>query len=490
MTPALIAIALAVTAPQDSVLWQLSDCAYLNPAVKQWALPGSYSRGRVEWNGEKLNRAIDPRLGRGERTVALGVDTYLKYKTSTLWGDASYENGKQLDVSWNETSDTRLVWPYLTADSVGGDMNVERYAFSGGYADHNDRWSWGIAGGYKAGLYYRSVDPRPRNVASALDISAGATYRVVGDYDAGVVFAWQKYKQSNSVAFMSEMGSEKIYHLTGPATHYVRFAGTADNSSYNGHKTVAGLSLYPRSGKGFSVSADWQQFAFRKILISLNHLPLTKMSDNTYNVQVAWKRPGRDTDLGASFTTIIQRRKGTENVFGDPAGSVYPQIGSATKYAFNRYAMTGRFLWQYHPDTSLRLWVRPVVGVECNNETYTSPHRQNRVNWISAGFDARLSLPVGRNWRVWTQPTVIYTAPFACRQILDSTETTEPQLINIERNAYDVWSKHSVRFGADIGVVRGLGHRCALQAAAGYTHASYANSIHYNKLHASLSILF
>jgi hypothetical protein len=35
---------------------------------------------------------------------------------------------------WNENADYDVIYPYVAADSIGGDMKFENYTFSGGYA--------------------------------------------------------------------------------------------------------------------------------------------------------------------------------------------------------------------------------------------------------------------------------------------------------------------------------------------------------------------
>lgn len=177
-----------------------------NPAVKQWVLPYSYTSisGRRHYNHQ--SRAIDLQRGRGDDYWAFEASTYMKHKSSTLWGNASYRNGRQRGVVWNESSDADIIYPYFTADSVGGNLNIEQYAFAGGYADHKGRWSWGATLSYIAGLYYRNVDPRPRNTTNRLDISAGAGMRIGSTkYVAAIMIDYRKYKQSADIEFVNEL---------------------------------------------------------------------------------------------------------------------------------------------------------------------------------------------------------------------------------------------------------------------------------------------
>lgn len=486
----LIAIALTAALPGDSVMWQMSDAAYANPALKQWMLPGSYSAGGVQWADTAMTRAIDPRLGSGERAFSANAGTYLKHKSSTLWGSASYANGRQYGLRWNETSDATLLWPYLTADSVGGNMRLERYAFSGGYADNSGRWAWGIAGGYAAGLYYRNVDPRPRNVTGRLDITAGASYSVSSAYDLALSAGWSKYKQSNSVQFMSEMGEDRIYHLTGPVMHYRRFDGQGKSASYNGHFTRASLSLFRRSGDGLSATADWQRFTFTKILVDLNRLPLARMADNSLGAQIAWKHPGLTDGWAVTVSARMRMRRGTENIFGDPAGSVYPQIGSVQRYRLDSYDIRLSGLWQYHPGSGLRIWVKPEAALSLSDERYLSPLQKNRINAVRGGAEARISMPLGTPWRLWVHAKGAYTAPFGCELLVSNAGDTTPGLLRVQRQAHEVYSHSSAAFGAGAGLIRSLSRRLALQLALDWSQSRHTAGHRTDTMNAAISLLF
>ena len=58
--------------------------------------------------------------------------------TRTLWGNASYKNQELRKVRWNESVDSDLLYPYFTADAVGGDLHSEQYAFMGGFANNGN----------------------------------------------------------------------------------------------------------------------------------------------------------------------------------------------------------------------------------------------------------------------------------------------------------------------------------------------------------------
>ena len=279
----------------NAPIYSFFSLPYENPAARQYQAPFSISRIYAGYQSDVSEKAVASADGRGQRLWEVGADSYLKYKSSTLWGAAFYNNGKVLSPVWNETSDAALLYPYLTADSIGGDMNLERYSFMGGYADHSGKWSWGAEIGYLAGLYYRSVDPRPKNITGLLSLKGGAGYMLTPAYNLSFGLSASRYQQSNEISFVSETYESKIYHATGLGTHYVRFAGTGKNSRYAGWRYGASLGLTPTAYPGFvaAVSAEW--FRFEKTLLDLNRLPLVEASD--FDIKVCKVPTARQTTV-------------------------------------------------------------------------------------------------------------------------------------------------------------------------------------------------
>lgn len=491
MLTLLITGLMALTQPRDSVMWQMPSQAFDNPAVRQWMLPGTYSRGGASWCDSTSNRAVDPRLGDGHRAWSLDAATYLKYKTSTLWGFAGYANGKQYGLRWNETSDPGLLYPYLTVDKTGGDMSLEQYRFGGGYADHSGRWAWGAALSYRAGLYYRNVDPRPRNVTGLLSLSAGVAYRVAGPYYAGVSVDYSKYKQTNDIEFRSELGVEKIYHLLGPAVHYFRFAGTGLTSNYSGHTVGAGVTVFPSTGRGLSGAVSWHRFSFEKILTQLNKLPLVSLTDNTLRGQLTWLIPGVHSDLAVSLDGTRQCRRGRENLFGDAAAGVYPKIGSREGYRYDERTATLTLLWQWRTQHGLRAWVRPRVSIADRNEVYVKPLRQILYDDLQWGADGRLAFPVKSDWRIALDAGARVTQPVRTWFNVHDGDAVDPAgLLALERDKYAVLSHHRTNWNVGAGVTRAIDNRLALDVRGTYTRTAYADGIHAGMWTVALSVLF
>ena len=377
----------------------VASSAFENPAVRQWQMDVSISDVDVSYAhvDNVVSQGANPQLGSGEGVFSAGAQSYMKYKSSTLWGGASYDNGKQYDVVYNETADIGLIYPYVAADTIGGDIKLERYSFYGGYADHSGRWSWGGELRYTAGLYYRNVDPRPRNVTGLLDVKIGVGYRLLADYDLSAAFTLRRYTQSNDIDFKSEMGVDKIYHLTGLGNHYNRFAGLGLNAHYGGYRYGGILTLFPRGRKGVFATAEISRFSFDKVLRDLNELPMASVVHTRFSGQIGWLHPSRNADWAVIADFGTYRRHGTENIFGDPSSNIYPQIASLMMYADNAYSYSLSVLYCYKWG-GYRMWMAPNAGYYHRRQIYRHPAEQSLDEIMDASALMGFSSLCGKWW--------------------------------------------------------------------------------------------
>lgn len=116
--------------------------------------------------------------------------------------EPGYRLGRTMHTEWNENADFELLYPYVWADSVGGNLISERYAFAGGFAREFGRVAWGIYADYRAEIEYRTVDPRPKSVVSDLNLSTGATLSLGECYRLGTSVNLRVYRQKSSMTFM------------------------------------------------------------------------------------------------------------------------------------------------------------------------------------------------------------------------------------------------------------------------------------------------
>lgn len=96
----------------------------------------------------------------------------------TFEGDVSYENGKQTDRKWNSTLFIADDNPFIVADSLTGDYNVEKFRLNGGFSyEINAHWRAGLRAIYEVGSSADQTDPRPDIKGMRFLLNPGVDYQ-------------------------------------------------------------------------------------------------------------------------------------------------------------------------------------------------------------------------------------------------------------------------------------------------------------------------
>ena len=363
---------------------------HANPAMQYFKHDYSLSTLSVLATGTSAKESRIATLGKGERHFGFEAESHVRLNgNSCIWGDASYLNGEKDEVKWNETSDFLLLYPYVMGDSIGGDMRFEQYYLNGGYAAQYGRLHYGATLCYRALTEYRTVDPRPNNVVADLkaQIALGILF---GKYSLAASVHAGKYKQTNEVKYFDELGASKEYHLTGLGTEFVRFSGASNNVFYKGHSFGGSLEWSPTDKNGFSVSMRFNRFQFDKILSDLNKLSLNHLYENALNGEIAWIKGKRDVDsYGLKLDLAYSKRRGSDNMFGDASGNVYPQIGSILM--FKNHKATGKVSGFYEQSAGKRfsLGVSPYLAYTAYESIHTGSGNRFDVSNLIFGTSAK-----------------------------------------------------------------------------------------------------
>lgn len=361
--------------------------AEYNPALQFYR--AGYSQTELSLNGrfQKEERPLLAEEGDELSEFGFQARTWLKLgEKSRVWGEASYGNGRRENVRWNETSDIRLVYPYVMADSIGGGLKSETYLFTGGYAHECRRLVWGAAFGLRAVQEYRNKDPRPRNLVTDLNVSGGIGWRVAGTYVLAASARARKYKQTNEMEFSGTAGSSTVYHLTGMGMDYVRFRGNNLSTYYQGFGWGGSLDVSSTERKGVAASLRYERFGFEKIMSDLNKLPLAEVREQKLEGELAWTGKAPAYRWAVRVNGGGGRREGTENLFGDPVNNVYSKIGEADQYLSKMAGGTFSALYERTVRAGFVWSVLPQSGLRRVKMNYRSPGRMIEVSEWNAGM--------------------------------------------------------------------------------------------------------
>ena len=371
---------------------------YEHPAMRRTQYDHTLTRVALDGMYNRQNEAVQMQLGDGVRAGRVEADTYTQQTKSTLWGGASYENGRRMNTRFNETGDYERLAPYVMGDSVGGNLSTQTYRFHGGFARTVGPWIIGGEAAFRAVLEYRRVDPRPLNTVSDFNGKAGASVALPAHYRAGFSLNAGRYKQTNGLKFFSELGVPNVLHFTGLGTDYYRFRGSRHETYYNGYNIGAALNLLCEATAGWRATLRYDYTSDTKIMSSLNNLPLSHLGSHTFVSEVAYVCK-EERFWGVTLRNEDLVKQGTENLFGDAANNIYPQIASTRKYTNLRMRHTIEGLYGRRRPTGSEWHIAPVAGYEMRDERYLSSARSLRLSHLFASVKGGWLHETGR-WLV------------------------------------------------------------------------------------------
>jgi hypothetical protein len=471
-------------AAEQTALRPFFPLPLINPALKRFQSSGKLTEIKAETEYGREKEAITVQEGDGREMYGMAVRSFVPHAGGSLWGDASYRKGVKYGMKLNETSDGALLYPYLTGDTIGGDMQSEIYAFSGGYAAGNNRFTWGINAAFRATQEYRAVDPRPGNIASQLDCSAGAALHWGNNYLAGAALHLQKYRQKNEIAFYNELGDVKVYHYTGLATDYARFRTKADKSYYNGHAAGLSLHLFPQRS-GWIAAAKYNRFRFEKVISSLNELNMLEMAKHDLEAEAGYRRTDGRRSAAFKLNARNVQWKGTENIFGDESSNNYPWIAAIEQYRREQSALEAAALYEQSAEAT-RWSLQPLAGYETEKERYVFPERKTSRSRATLAIRGALSKTAGK-FLLLTDAALKQHFPIQQSISLTETEIENYALPALYRN-HELRSGRQTHFVLGGHIYRTLHRNCAVFAALQWQHGRYIDNVTSNYITISCGI--
>ena len=358
------------------------------------------------WNGDGLSNGV------------FEARAYLRLgKKSMATAGAGYENGKVRGVRWNSTADYALLYPYVVADSLGGDLQREQYHFYGGFASRAGRFVYGLGARYRAVHQYRDYDPRPRNMATDLSVSVSGNMRV-GGHSLGLGADVRFYKQVMDVAYYSQSGANSTqFHFTGLGHTYGRIDGVSyTETRHKGFGYGASASYLPVGRNGFMAEGSFEFLRMNRQIHAFNEAPLTTLRTYAAEVRAGYQfRQGSVTHM-PYVQAAWQRRRGFEAIVDNGYLGEFKIIGRHEKYHLNAFA--SRAAWLISAGKGRwAIEAEPSVGLVAEKEEYVEPYSKlerlavepslhlqamlNSGNWLFvAAINARARISAGQKFRI------------------------------------------------------------------------------------------
>jgi len=366
----------------------LRNNLYQNPSLRPFQYQYSLTPVDISYRSEKKD-LYNFQEGSGIKGFRFNTDSYQKdaFPNITLWGKASYENIKLQDLKFNESSDFDIVFPYVTADSVGGDLNSEIYQFAGGIAKEIGKWTLAGEAGYRANLAHRKKDPRPENNTSDINAKVGASYQFIENYIVGANIGFNFYKQRNTLTFVAVTGRPAIFHFNGLASFNSLLSGSTENTGailYESKGLNAQFTIAPKNENGLFLELGINQHnGFRTLAYST--ASANDWTDQIFNAKLGYFQSKDNVRYGAIAKVDLQTRKGTEGLFNNDGGNTgYAKISEISSYRYYN------FNYNLEAFVGMKDWsIKPYATFTQIKEQYLNPFREQSADIVKVGVQGQ-----------------------------------------------------------------------------------------------------
>lgn len=247
---------------------------------------------------------------------------------SRVFGEASYQWQDCKQTLYVDNADFRLITPYLTIDTLGGDLRREIYSFYGGYRMLKNNILWHAALQFRAEQSYRRRDPRAKNKVTDLHAELSIGYQW-NPYALSLMAYGGRYKQNNEIRFYSELGETTIYHMANDTEPYARFSSNNKSSYYSGYLAGASLRLLPTRGFIAAINYDW--FNYVKELTINTQVPIVALNTHKFTAQFGYVAQ----HWRVIATGGVELKLGKQYIYGDNSNNYYQLLFVLRNYQKN-----------------------------------------------------------------------------------------------------------------------------------------------------------
>jgi len=452
----------------------------LLPSVKDSA------RAVIGYDFRDEDRARSPQNGHGISEGYLDASSIKRLSDKDAFeGRITYLNGKRKGIKWNSGSDYDLLYPYVLADSLSGDLSRESYIFHGSYSHKTGRFFLGGKAEYRALHEFRQVDPRPRAISSDFKISLSGGCQV-GNHLLDLTAGYRRYHQSLAVDFANIRGANTTeFHMTGLGSHFTRFSGTTafTNTRYRGQGMSLALDYLPFMDAGISAGAAYSLFNSVRHLVNQNEAPITELTTHKLTAYAFYKHDLERGFWAAGANGGAEFRRGRENIVSNLITGNFETLLEMEMYSKDEFTAE---IWGELSIGDFR--ARPSFEFTESDASYRYPGRKMNITILSADIPASFGFRIGETplrisagAGVDYSPANIFSIP---------VEYTMPLLLEDMRDQFDVLTDTRIRLLGSVLASRDIGKGMELTFEAKFSRWIYAGGYGANLLGTALGIRF
>lgn len=299
-------------------------------------------------SGGKMLGDCLPTEGNQFDDVSLVANGVIKGKKSMLYGKASFTTGNHKNINWNILRSPETYWPYVVADSTGGNMSYETYNLLCAYSFRlNRQFDLGVSGEYKGDYAWRKTDPRIQDITSWLTLKTGAACTLSQGHRLAFDVNYQLHRQNSEVkhfrsgqfaGFFMEYGFGMYDYIHSPIYNSMK------NQTHQ-HTWQADLQFLSAPTRPMRLTAV---ASYGKDIMTTeeNIYKLNLYRAETDRLKLAFSAMWNNALWGVSLTgnADASRRKGRENVFERYVSATvdgvdvydYRKIGQQDRYSLQQ----------------------------------------------------------------------------------------------------------------------------------------------------------
>lgn len=368
---------------------------YDAPALQRNNNPVSHTNFEIDYRQERSDKYIWQK-GSGFNDFNIHINSFSTKKNNlVVWGAFDYKNNKTYAVNFNNNLDYDYLYPYVMADTVGGNLKNENYSITGGLSKTYNKTTLGLQSSFLGQQSIRNRDPRIQNISSNFNLTLSLSQQLSKKYLAAVALIGERYFQKSKVTFNSELGRPTIFHEAGLGNYNRLFANTRDNSDYTGYNYGASLHLVPQEHMGWFFTVKYIGTNFDKKIKDLDFV-LNNAKKNQFDVQLGHKiAVSTSSNLEIGVTTKLHTLKGLETKFYNFQSQLVP-LTKESLYSSNKENYGGYVSFQQaKPSTTWAITFNTTVANE--KETYVLPASNQQIKSLNLMTELALNQKINKS---------------------------------------------------------------------------------------------
>lgn len=187
-----------------------------------------------------------PQEGEKESTTGVSSEGFMNLKNALVWGRFCFMQRNLTDAGYNASiTDPFRGMPYYIIDEHQSNWRNQYYdlIFRASTPLLNQRWAFGLEGGYQASLSAKQRDPRVDTRFYTLKIVPGITFRVNDFHRLGVSLQYESIKEDSRMENKNSDIDQTYYILYGLGTA-VQGIGSGKTANYYGDRLGGALQYH------------------------------------------------------------------------------------------------------------------------------------------------------------------------------------------------------------------------------------------------------